>query len=166
MDLDRWVHDGWEDCDGTCGWEVLEGDARVVQTYHQAEHALQLLGPRAVVRRSLDPAARPCSGDECGMTFALVTSCWDDATDAGAPRLAVQAVYRDAAGAEVPAAIALDCTTAGGTLRFCQGELELGLPDPGGGDAWPPVALVLESSLDGCVVDDVVIESFWVFCGA
>ena len=165
-DLDRWVYEDWEGCSGLCGWEVVEGDARIVETYHSAEHALQFAGARAVVRLALDPGTRTCTEYDCDMQLGAVTSCWDPAVGTGAPRLGAQIVYRDPAGTDVPRAVALECTSAGGTLRFCQGNFELGLPDPGGGAAWPPTALILESTMDGCVVDDVVLEDFWIFCGA
>lgn len=164
--LDRWVYDDWEDCAGLCGWTVVEGEAQVVQTFHSAEHALRLGGPRTVARRPLDPGTRTCSEPDCTMRFGAVTSCWDDSTGDGVPRLGVQILYLDSAGAEVGRAVELNCTTAGGTLRFCEGEVPLGLEDPGGGDPWPPSALVLEGTLDGCIVDELVLESFWLFCGA
>jgi hypothetical protein len=60
----------------------------------------------------------------------------------------------------------LECTTAGGSLRFCVGNVALALDDPAAGAPWPATALILEGTLDGCIVDDVVLESFWMFCGA
>jgi len=164
--LDRWVYDDFEACDGLCGWELVEGSAQVVRTYHPAEHALQLGGARAAVRRALEPGSRVCREHDCQVQFAVVTSCVERPAEADVLRLGAQVVYRDPGGADAPRALALECTTAGGTLRFCAGLVELGLPDPDGGPAWPPAALVLEGQLPGCVVDDVVLEDFTIFCGA
>ncbi|HOX44330.1 MAG TPA: hypothetical protein PK668_12075 [Myxococcota bacterium] len=165
-DLDRWVHEDFEGCDGLCGWELVEGSAQVVRTYHPAEHALQLGGARAVVRRALEPGSRVCSEQDCQVQFAVVTSCVERPAQADVLRLGAQVTYRDLAGADVPRALQLECTTAGGTLRFCTGVVELGLPDPDGGPAWPLTALLLEGQLSGCVVDDIVLEDFTLFCGA
>jgi hypothetical protein len=137
-----------------------------VETYHPAEHALQFVGPRAVVRLELDPGGRTCADSGCGFQVGFATNCWDRSAGAETPRVVVRIVYRDPAGADSPVAVTLECTTAGGSLRFCVGDFELGLVDPGGGTRWPVSGLILESTMDGCIVDDVVLERFFLFCGA
>jgi hypothetical protein len=157
-ELDRWVYDDWESCEGLCGWEVLEGRARVVQTYHPAEHALELESARTTIRRALDAGAR----DTTEMQLGLVTSC----AEGESMSLSAQAIYRDPAGVEVPRVLTLDCSSAAGALWYCASTVDLLLTVTEGEEEWPLTALLLEGSKAGCVVDDVILETFRLFCGA
>jgi len=157
-DMDRLYSEDWDACDALCGWQLLSGTATVVDTFHSAERALQLMGSPAAVRHDVDVGSRTCGDGPCTWQIGVVTSCADS--------LAVRLVYRDLAGSELASAVTMECSSAGGSLDYCVGSAPLGQADSDGGAGWPLVGLVISSTEDGCIVDDVILQSFYLFCGA
>lgn len=151
-------HADFEGCGGAlCGWEMVEGDARIVESFHSAEHALELVGANAAARHVVDGSFGSSTAYEFHDELTLLTTCGDGA-------LSAELEYVDSAGGTTRTTTGLHCESRSGELYRCTAGIATTVDGSDGGLPSTLRAVTLRAAHDGCTVDHVIVQTVETHC--